>query len=90
MCGICGEMRFDKIKISENNKQDLLNSIRYRGPDNSDSLNYHNLFLGHSRLAIIDVSSKSNQPMIDQSLNLAIVFNGNSNKKIHKKISKSS
>ena len=41
MCGICGEMRFDKIKISENNKQDLLNSIRYRGPDNSDSLNYH-------------------------------------------------
>ena len=76
MCGICGEMRFDKIKISENNKQDLLNSIRYRGPDNSDSFNYHNLFLGHSRLAIIDVSSKSNQPMIDQSLNLAIVFNG--------------
>ena len=76
MCGICGEMRFDKIKISENNKQDLLNSIRYRGPDNSDSLNYHILFLGHSRLAIIDVSSKSNQPMIDQGLNLAIVFNG--------------
>ena len=36
MCGICGEMRFDKIKISDNNKQDLLNSIKYRGPDNSD------------------------------------------------------
>ena len=24
MCGICGEMRFDKLKISENNKQNYL------------------------------------------------------------------
>ena len=33
-----------------------------------------NIFLGHKRLSVIDVSSRSNQPMEDN--NLVIVFNG--------------
>ena len=33
-------------------------------------------FLGHSRLSIIDISEKSNQPMLDSNLGMIIVFNG--------------
>ncbi len=76
MCGICGEIRFDGMKISQEHKAQLLKSIQFRGPDNSDSFEHNGIFLGHSRLSIIDTSSKSNQPMIDRELNLAIVFNG--------------
>jgi asparagine synthase (glutamine-hydrolysing) len=34
------------------------------------------LALGHRRLAIIDLSPRSNQPMVDAELGLALVFNG--------------
>ena len=39
MCGICGEMRFDKTRISHDNKTELLNSIKFRGPDNTGIYN---------------------------------------------------
>jgi asparagine synthase (glutamine-hydrolysing) len=32
--------------------------------------------LGHRRLAIIDLSNRSNQPLVDTDLDLALVFNG--------------
>ena len=76
MCGICGEMRFDDIKISEKHKAQLLDSIKFRGPDNIGLFNKNSVFLGHSRLSIIDTSARSNQPMIDNELQLVIVFNG--------------
>ncbi len=78
MCGICGEMRFDKTKISFDDKTELLNSIKFRGPDNTGIYNSYNnsVFLGHSRLSIIDISEKSNQPMLDSVLGMTIVFNG--------------
>ena len=78
MCGICGEMRFDKTKISLDDKTELLNSIKFRGPDNTGIYNSSDdsVFLGHSRLSIIDISEKSNQPMLDSNLGMTIVFNG--------------
>ena len=76
MCGICGEIHFDKTIIPEDYKYQLLDSIKYRGPDNSGIYSNKSLFLGHSRLSIIDISEKSNQPMIDNELELTIIFNG--------------
>ena len=78
MCGICGEMRFDKTKISLDDKTELLNSIKFRGPDNVGiyTSSDDSVFLGHSRLSIIDISEKSNQPMVDSNLGMTIVFNG--------------
>ena len=71
-------MSFDKTKISLDDKTELLNSIKFRGPDNTGIYNSSDdsVFLGHSRLSIIDISEKSNQPMLDSNLGMTIVFNG--------------
>lgn len=71
MCGITGYIgnsNFDKKKI--------LKSIEHRGPDNLDSIDYKNVFLGHSRLSIIDLSNNANQPMISDDNNYIVVYNG--------------
>lgn len=58
-------------------KEDIekkLNSIRFRGPDYMGVKKQDELFLGHLRLAIIDLESRSNQPMTYG--HYTIVFNG--------------
>ena len=52
----------------------LMNSISKRGKDSSGTYADNSIFLGHHRLAIIDTSEKSNQPMKVE--NYVIVFNG--------------
>ena len=74
MCGICGELRFDNTNISDVRKSNMLDSISDRGPDHTGRYEDKNIFLGHQRLSIIDISAKSNQPMEDEEL--IIVFNG--------------
>ena len=74
MCGICGEFRFDNIKISNVRSNRMMRAIASRGPDHTGEFRAKNIFLGHKRLSVIDTSSKSNQPLEDD--NLIIVFNG--------------
>ena len=76
MCGICGTLRFDNEKINDKQARHMLDSIKMRGPDHTDTFSTENLYLGHSRLAVIDPSNKSHQPMKDDILNMVIVFNG--------------
>jgi asparagine synthase (glutamine-hydrolysing) len=69
-----------KGNSSANSKEliQAMNSrIAHRGPDNDGvwSSKDDQLFLGHRRLSIIDLSPSGNQPMIDEQGN-AIVFNG--------------
>lgn len=66
MCGICGIVDY-KNKIKNKDIKKLLGSIRHRGPDDKgiyieNSENY-SLALGHTRLSILDLSSKAHQPM---------------------------
>ncbi len=73
MCGIAG--------IIGNYKQEQLLSMleiqKHRGPDYTGRYYDSNYAaLGHNRLAIIDLSPKSNQPFFDNSERYAIVFNG--------------
>ena len=74
MCGICGEMRFDGTQTSNIRSKIMLDAISSRGPDNTGSCIDKNIFLGHKRLSVIDISSNSDQPMEDDDL--IIVFNG--------------
>ena len=74
MCGICGEMRFDGTQTSNIRSKIMLDAISSRGPDNTGSYIDKNIFLGHKRLSVIDISSNSDQPMEDDDL--IIVFNG--------------
>jgi len=54
----------------------MLHRLERRGPDHEGSYSDGPLALGHRRLAIIDLSERSHQPMIDNDLGLVLVFNG--------------
>ena len=76
MCGIAGEFRFDGEEPSQENMQSMLSRLERRGPDNQGDFFDSPVALGHRRLAIIDLSEKANQPMIDAQHDLVLVFNG--------------
>ncbi len=74
MCGILVGFGTD-ITPSYNAKlNDALKALEHRGPDNLSSYSSDGVFLGHTRLSIIDVDSSSNQPFRFE--NLIMVFNG--------------
>lgn len=72
MCGICGAISQKKINIVA-----MVDSINHRGPD---SQNYKkpdkDVFLGHTRLSILDLSDSANQPMETKNGRYTIVYNG--------------
>ena len=76
MCGIAGYIGSKNIGI--NNIRNTLNSMINRGPDNQSWLKIEkdnfNVFLLHSRLSIIDLDKRSNQPFKHEKY--IIVFNG--------------
>ncbi|MCU7812304.1 MAG: N-acetylglutaminylglutamine amidotransferase, partial [Candidatus Thiodiazotropha sp. (ex Notomyrtea botanica)] len=76
MCGICGELRFDNRAADLSAINKMTERLWRRGPDHGGSYSDGALGLGHRRLSIIDLSEHANQPMVDQKLNLALVFNG--------------
>ena len=71
MCGIIGG-----ITRKNFSSELLLKTIDHRGPDNDGFFSHGNVFLGHTRLSIQDLSSKANQPMFSQDNKMVIVFNG--------------
>ncbi len=54
----------------------MLQVLRPRGPDDEGYWQHGNLQLGHRRLSILDLSERGHQPMVSDSGQLAIVFNG--------------
>jgi len=72
MCGICGTIGFDS--------QDMVSKMNaamiHRGPDSAGIYRDKVVCLGHTRLAIIDLSSLGNQPMSNNDESLWITFNG--------------
>lgn len=75
MCGIVG---FIAPRLDGINTEPALKSLAHRGPDASGFIGEtsaaHQLWLGHRRLAIIDLSAAGNQPMTHQHVTL--IFNG--------------
>lgn len=73
MCGIAGIIGcYKEIQLDA-----MLASQHHRGPDATGKY-FHAEFaaLGHNRLAIIDLSVQSNQPLEDNSGRYTLVFNG--------------
>ena len=74
MCGINGIIY--KNKPYDLKKILLMNSLLFhRGPDKSGFYNFNNVFLGHTRLSIIDTSAHGSQPMTVDG-RYWIVYNG--------------
>ncbi|MDO8437449.1 MAG: N-acetylglutaminylglutamine amidotransferase [Nitrosomonadaceae bacterium] len=76
MCGICGELRFDQSAPDMDALRRMTGRLNLRGPDHEGYYSDGALAFGHRRLAIIDLSSDADQPMVDEALHLALVFNG--------------
>ncbi len=76
MCGICGELRFDKRPADLAAIQRMTACLERRGPDHGGSFSDGSLGFGHRRLAVIDLSEHSDQPLVDHALSLVLVFNG--------------
>jgi len=76
VCGICGELRFDGAAADMSRVARMNARLERRGPDCGATHAEGPLGLGHRRLAIIDLSTRSNQPMVDDELGLVVVFNG--------------
>ena len=76
MCGIAGEFRFDNTAPDAAVMARMLARLARRGPDAEGQHADGPVRLGHRRLAIIDLSPRSQQPMIDPRTGTALVFNG--------------
>lgn len=79
MCGIYGEISYSQKSLED--LETILETISHRGPDGSGSRKFVlnpeglNLYLGHVRLSIIDLSEKGAQPM-DYLTKYTITYNG--------------
>jgi len=76
VCGICGEFRLDGGLADPATIARMLTRLERRGPDDAGQYHDNALAFGHRRLAVIDLSGKSHQPMVDEELGLVLVFNG--------------
>lgn len=76
MCGILGVYNNSNFNINLFEKS--LDTLKTRGPDDRGIWIEKNekLFLGHTRLSIIDLSLKAKQPMISNSGRYILVYNG--------------
>ncbi len=75
MCGITGY-----ISNSDFNRESMVTALQHRGPDAkgtySDIAYDKKVFLGHTRLRIIDLSAEGDQPMATADGNIQLIYNG--------------
>jgi asparagine synthase (glutamine-hydrolysing) len=76
MCGIAGEVRKDGRLPDVAAVGRMVETMGSRGPDGAGVWSAGPIALGHRRLAIIDLSGRGHQPMVDADLGLTVVFNG--------------
>ena len=76
MCGILAYIGEEEFSLKKTKK--LLSLMKNRGPDNQEHLNFDfkkkKILFFHSRLKIIDLKNRSNQPFI--KFNKVMIYNG--------------
>ena len=65
MCGICGILRKDGEEIPVGMTAAMTATLRHRGPDGEGAFHQPGISFGFTRLAIIDLTSASDQPILD-------------------------
>ena len=71
MCGISGFNWKDEKILNQ-----MMESIKHRGPDDQGKYINKNISLGHNRLSIIDLSEKGKNPIWNQNKTKCIIYNG--------------
>lgn len=75
MCGIVGFIYDGKVEDGLDILNKSVNEINHRGPDYKRTIIYNKLYLGHTRLKIIDLTDASNQPF-EYGESVIVSFNG--------------
>ena len=77
MCGFVGFAN-STLNIDHNIKivNEMMDTIKHRGPDSGDFYADNGVTLGFRRLSIIDLSAEGNQPMCNEDESCVLVFNG--------------
>jgi asparagine synthase (glutamine-hydrolysing) len=76
MCAIAGIVSVKPLTETNQLVQRLLNAVAHRGPDGQGVFHEPNIWLGHRRLSIVDLSDAAAQPMRSMCENLIITYNG--------------
>lgn len=76
MCGFVGYVNLGQRPADENITQKMADLIAHRGPDGDGYWTEGHISFGHRRLAIIDLSEDSNQPIYSDDKRYVMVFNG--------------
>ena len=69
MCGILGVTHCQSGR-------EALSLLKHRGPDSLGEFQNDDIYLGHTRLSILDLSDCGKQPMISENGDAVIIFNG--------------
>jgi asparagine synthase (glutamine-hydrolysing) len=75
VCGVVGILN-EEAPVSAELLRAMTDAIAHRGPDDDGVYMDGRLGLGNRRLAIIDLSAAGHQPMVDESGDLVLTFNG--------------
>lgn len=70
MCGIFGHSNLKKF--NEEKSLDALHQLTHRGPDGFGFETINDIFLGHRRLSILDLSENGKQPMTKNGVYLTV------------------
>jgi len=78
MCGIAGLIGVVGVSNGQEPVKRMMDAMKHRGPDGEGIYISKNndCVLGHTRLAIIDLSPAAAQPMTNEDSSLQLVFNG--------------
>ena len=79
MCAIAGVVNFSTVACEERERlEKALGAMLHRGPDAGGVWRCPSgaALLGHRRLAIIDLSSRADQPFVDAETGTALIFYG--------------
>lgn len=79
MCGIAGIFDLKKSSAARASVEEMVRCLEHRGPDDRDVMVCDvngRVCLGHTRLAILDLSASGHQPMLDKTRTLSLTYNG--------------
>jgi len=77
MCGIAGKFSYSRDnRTRETIINSMVDALTNRGPDGKGIVSAGGITLGHTRLAILDLTQRAAQPMVDETSRFYIVYNG--------------
>ena len=76
MCGLFGVLSQSLSSTDVRNCIRALDRLKHRGPDGYHYYCLDNVFIGHTRLSILDLSDLGTQPMISEDEDVVIAVNG--------------